>query len=385
MSPSNPISHQEINALTGILARRAFRAPLNIGPLGYYRSLILKTNVPQSWQSQRAGGLVGDPEFDARELANWAAEQGTNPADARFTVLGSLLSNVINDVGLEDARFLAALILARGLYHDPRLQEALRLRYKVPVHAELAGAPVEEFGPEIEWFGPTESVELQFWTRPKPDLQDVGFLKRAIERAASVCRIEFGQLPRRGTGFLIAGNLVLTNYHVLMGASGEDLLENAGDLTLHFGKITAPDGEETMGQSFKLVGDQPVLKSSPVGQLDYALLQADPAILGAQEISPAPLSDETPLKGMGLNILQHPGGEALKLALSGDGVESVFPEKGLVQYSTRALGGSSGAPCFNDDWQVVALHHAQRSRSFGTIREGILIRSILPEIEQFLQ
>jgi hypothetical protein len=177
---------------------------------------------------------------------------------------------------------------------------------------------------------------------------------------------------------------VLTNYHVLIKQPQDDLMENARQLQLHFGKVTASDGEEAKGQSFGLSEDKPILAYSPVEQLDFVLLRVDPAIRMAEGIAPAPFTDATPARGSGLNILQHPRGETLKLAISGDGVEYINPEKGLVQYSTLAHGGSSGAPCFTDDWQVIALHHSQRIKIFGAIREGILMRPILGEIRQFL-
>ena len=58
----------------------------------------------------------------------------------------------------------------------------------------------------------------------------------------------------------------------------------------------------------------------------------------------------------------------------------------VVQYVTSTLPGSSGSPVLNDNWEVVALHHAG-----GTIREpttqqsyfrneGILIGSILTDL-----
>jgi V8-like Glu-specific endopeptidase len=28
-----------------------------------------------------------------------------------------------------------------------------------------------------------------------------------------------------------------------------------------------------------------------------------------------------------------------------------------VRYATNTLGGSSGSPCFNFDWDLIALHH----------------------------
>ena len=51
-------------------------------------------------------------------------------------------------------------------------------------------------------------------------------------------------------------------------------------------------------------------------------------------------------------------------------------------------GGSSGSPCFDESWNLVALHHAQINRLFGavrgSIRQGILFNSIYEEIKSYL-
>jgi hypothetical protein len=151
---------------------------------------------------------------------------------------------------------------------------------------------------------------------------------------------------------------------------------------LRFGNITAEDGEEAKGQEFKLA-DEPIVKASSDDKLDYALLQVEDSIKRSG-IKSALYTVELPFKGMSLNILQHPGGGPLKLACSGVGVDRVLEEKGLVQYSTRARTGSSGSPCFTDEWEVIALHHAQRSRPVGSIREGIIFKSIYEEIKEHL-
>ncbi|MFN5892906.1 MAG: effector-associated domain EAD1-containing protein, partial [Dolichospermum sp.] len=72
-----------------------------------------------------------------------------------------------------------------------------------------------DFGPDINWRGESDEIQLQSWLKPEPDYWDVGFLKRAIEQSTSVCRIEipFGNIM--GTGVLITPNKILTNYHVL--------------------------------------------------------------------------------------------------------------------------------------------------------------------------
>ena len=67
-----------------------------------------------------------------------------------------------------------------------------------------------------------------------------------------------------------------------------------------------------------------------------------------------------------------------------NGVTGTDPKRGLVQYVTRAAPGSSGSPCFNSDWKVVGIHHAERTRIAWCIREGIMLGAILNEIRNEL-
>jgi endonuclease G, mitochondrial len=77
-----------------------------------------------------------------------------------------------------------------------------------------------------------------------------------------------------------------------------------------------------------------------------------------------------------LNILQHPEGTALKVSLSNNGVVKTNEQKGLVLYVNPTKKGSSGSPCFDNDWKLVALHHKSLQTSFGSVREGILFSAI---------
>jgi hypothetical protein len=390
------LSHDEIDSLKNVIVEQAVNSDL--GPGVFMRDLIRRTQWPPYWIAQRVGALRNNPPYDARELIQWAIAKGGNPEDPRFTTLGSFLHTMLSEgaleVGLEDARFLVALILGHRLYRDATLRSGLRVRFYVPFHSAQIGGEGVEFGPSIDWEQPAEEVELQAFARKAPDFHDVGFLKIAIERASAACRVEFEHLPMRGTGFYIGKNqngnsLVLTNYHVLVQdpeqvVDGDTLNENARQAKLLFGKISKPGGGEAEGRLFKLVGNKPVLEYSSAKELDFVLLEADETIQFSEEIQPVPLTTELPYRGMGLNILQHPGGKELKLALSPDGVEQVIQEKGYVLYSTQARSGSSGSPCFTDDWDVIALHHAQRLKVFGSIRRGILMQAIYPHIEKHL-
>ena len=382
MLQARTVSHREQQRIIKILANQANNAPFALGARGYLQNLLRQTDWPDNFKNQRIGGLTGVADFDAQELVQFASNQGTNPQNRRYTVLGDLLSVLLPKLGLEDQYQIVALISSHYLYQDEETLLALNRQYQVPFVSDVDQLAVE-FGPDIDWKGPTEEVEYQYGKRQEPDYQDVGFIMRAIQCASSVCRVEIPEGRSQGTGFLVADNLVLTNFHVLE-VKPDDLETSAHKTVLRFGTITQADGNETEGQRFKLVSNGAILAKSPENKLDYVLLRVEDKILDSEGLKPVSFSLDVPYVGMGINILQHPGGRPLQLALSGNGVDKVIEEKAYVQYSTRALGGSSGAPCFNDEWHVVALHHAQRSRSFGLIREGIIFQAIYKEIEGFL-
>jgi hypothetical protein len=75
----------------------------------------------------------------------------------------------------------------------------------------------------------------------------------------------------------------------------------------------------------------------------------------------------------------------MMLAISGSGVTGAYPNVGYLQYVSRTAPGSSGGPCFDDDWNMVAVHHAIRSKAFGVIGEGILMSSIYETIKTIVQ
>jgi endonuclease G, mitochondrial len=240
-----------------------------------------------------------------------------------------------------------------------------------------------DIGPDFIWKGPEDDIQLQSWLVPEPDLLDVGFLKRAIDRSTSVCLVRVTSINKTGTGVLIDRDLILTNYHVLAPDDDHNLVDRANSTELLFGLFTGEESSEP--RPLRLASRDPVLVASPINELDFVLLRADVGILDLRAISPAPFATYLPTLKSSLNILQHPEGQEMKLALSSNGVASVQDGIGRIQYLTRAAPGSSGSPCFDDDWQLVALHHAERSRSFGSIREGILMRAIYERVRQHLK
>jgi V8-like Glu-specific endopeptidase len=362
-----PLDRTDAKRLETILADRAviFAA----GVQAFFPDLVRRSRLPIVWVREMAGGWTGDAAYDARRLIRWAEARGRNPADPSWATLGSVLRTLIEDedLGLDETSELTATIAAYSL--SPH----------VPVAPSL---PVDgDEGPEFTWRGSTDVVELQSWRPAEPPLLDVAFLALAMKRSASVCRVEVsprGGGPRFGTGVLVAADMVLTNHHVLQWSVDENLEQNAAATTVTFGCVTTDLVEASREQTFRLASDSPVRHVSD--RLDYVLLHVEATIRDARNIAVAPFGTKVPVSRSGLHILQHPGGGTMKLAVSSNGVTHVNEREGVVQYVTTAAPGSSGAPCFDDDWNVVALHHAQRSRSFGRVGEGILTGPIVERI-----
>ncbi|HLL81721.1 MAG TPA: serine protease, partial [Longimicrobium sp.] len=103
-------------------------------------------------------------------------------------------------------------------------------------------------------------------------------------------------------------------------------------------------------------------------ELDHALLRLDRAF-GAEPADPGnaqgeprgwvavPSAAPAIAPGMPIFILQHPLAQPLKLAIDTQGVQVVNPGGTRVRYATNTESGSSGSPCFDANWGLVALHH----------------------------
>lgn len=88
-----------------------------------------------------------------------------------------------------------------------------------------------------------------------------------------------------------------------------------------------------------------------------------------------------------VTIIQHPQGATKQICFTDNKVSAVFGN--LLQYSTDTEPGSSGSPVFNQQWQIVGLHHrggglaGPDGKKYFT-NEGIVIASILRDAAAFL-
>ncbi len=148
-----------------------------------------------------------------------------------------------------------------------------------------------------------------------------------------------------GTGFLTHDNLLVTNNHVL--GDGSD----AEKAVAQFNYQLAPAGLAVASEKLAFdPGD--VFATSKADDWTVVRVQGEPN----ERWGALSLEDVTLQKGDRVNIIQHPMGEHKQIALYHNVV--VFVGHDRVQYLTDTMPGSSGAPVFNGDWQLVALHHS---------------------------
>jgi hypothetical protein len=205
----------------------------------------------------------------------------------------------------------------------------------------------------------------------------------------AICRVEIlrpGADPIFGTAFLIGPDLVLTNYHVIELVHAREV--PALNVQLRFDFAVLADGvSPNPGTIYKLDPVAWLVNHSPysyldtiadpqddpaVDHLDFAVLRVDgkpgdEPIGGSSNLQPdARPRGYLPLRKQGyaftpnspLFILQHPAGAELKLALDTEAVVGINGNGTRVRYRTNTEAGSSGSPCFDDRWNLVALHQA---------------------------
>lgn len=204
------------------------------------------------------------------------------------------------------------------------------------------------------------------------DTVDLGFLDRGLEVARAVAlisvpRFENGQQimvgggpwVARGTAWLMAPNLAITNHHVINArldgeadAGEADFKLQAEGATLRFDF----DAKDADGQGVGTA--QLAAVSKP---LDYALLElVDPAVRPVPRLAPAVVELDSTSR-MAVNIVQHPRGEYKQVAFRNNLVSAA--DATSLRYFTDTDHGSSGSPVCDDRWRVVALHRGSRHAS----------------------
>lgn len=197
------------------------------------------------------------------------------------------------------------------------------------------------------------------------DLLKINYLERGLTAARAVCRIQvadvFGSGGNWGTGFLVAPRLLLTNNHVI--GTADDAMRSVAE----FGYESDFMGITRQGKQFRFAPQFAFITNDKFN-LDFTLVALeDVSEDGTDKLSNygfLRLDPKTSKTGEGefLTIIQHPEGDEKfvaarenKVIKLGDRSDADLDK--FMWYVSDTAPGSSGAPAFNDNWQVVALHH----------------------------
>ncbi len=200
----------------------------------------------------------------------------------------------------------------------------------------------------------------------EPDFLPVSFLNDGSERVRAVCRIRI-QTSRGtgfGTGFLVAPNVIMTNNHVLEDRS------TATSSTAEFDF----DNDQATIRRISFRPDQLFITDET---LDFTLVACEPV----DDVPVIPLLRNPALvtRHERVNIIQHPDARPKEVSVHDNRVERLMSR--VVRYRTDTEPGSSGSPVFNNNWELVALHHAGVNQQGGqALNEGILISAIVSHL-----
>jgi endonuclease G len=215
-----------------------------------------------------------------------------------------------------------------------------------------------------------------------PDFVDVRYLAAGDVAARAVGRVDIhdqgGRLIGYGTGSLVAPRLLLTNHHVLPDK------ETAAASSVEFNYEDGLDGRPMQPVVLQL---DPNTFFRNDQELDFALV----AVAGSEDAlrsfgsNPLIGAEGKAIAGDFVTIVQHPRGEKKQVALRDNRIVDVLDD--FLHYQTDTEPGSSGSPVFNDQWEVVALHHAsvedhEHTELGGFVNEGIRISRLLKYLHE---
>ena len=300
-----------------------------------------------------------DPDVDAALIAK--AREAATRWKHRERVRGARTEALRRNAPLEADTPARLALRLNNLIDDVRKSTAGRRAPANPVLKSLVERPMPITAEEIN-----DSIvnEVVLGTR---DFLSVEFLERGIVAARSVGRIvirEGGDFRARGTGFLVAPGLLLTNEHVLTSPA------LAARCAVEMDYEQNRFGPAKSSQIFALEPSRFFLNDAA---LDYALVavaatSASGAALGGYGWLPlnAALGKISISDKDYLNLIQHPLGREKEVVIRNNRVldmrtanEEAAEELGaFLHYQADTEKGSSGSAVLNDGWEVVGLHHS---------------------------
>ena len=272
-------------------------------------------------------------ERDARRVATEAglntgliALEGTSIINTWFAILQH---------ASHQGKVVAVIQAARRDYPDDQsLQQA------------EAGAPPRAIigPPAADWRNARSPVQLEKILGAASTLVPISFLEVGLQKARSVAMVCLAD-GASGSGFLAHEDILITNHHVLPDQ------ETAASAKAVFNYQRTAWGLSTDIDERALLPNDFFLTSDADDWTAVRIAGQPSAKWGELPLAPAEIQ-----AGSRVNIVQHPAGRDKKISLLFNLVAYVGNNR--VQYLTDTEPGSSGSPVFDEQWNVVGLHHS---------------------------
>jgi endonuclease G len=271
-----------------------------------------------------------------------------------------------------------------------------RLYSEVHGRRTMARKSYKDFGdpgPEIE-SKTEESVDYNERLIPGEfNLLPVHFLEEGAVVQKAVARIFSKRKGPWGTGFLVSPSLLMTNNHVIEEPDFTKSLIAQFNYQSDFnGNSMGTDEYEfdpvdifytNRELDFTLVRLRSrVPRIMPTGKVEYYREAARPvSIKPGDNWGYIRLRDDVQYEEKRhVNIIQHPAGREKEVALQENHITHIY--KNVIRYTTDTEPGSSGSPVFNNQWDLISIHHAAGDSENGKWlnNEGIRIDRIIEDL-----
>lgn len=216
----------------------------------------------------------------------------------------------------------------------------------------------------------------------KNDLFPISYLQTGLNISKAICRISIcdnrSSVIGYGTGFLLSSDIIMTNNHVL------DSQGTAMNSIAEFNYQNDENSVPCTTYCFRLDPERLFITDE---NLDFTLVAVNNNRSDGKDINDFGCLALIPQEAVILedeyvSIIQHPKGGPKSVTLRENKVSRI--KDSFIHYLTDTEPGSSGSPVFNDQWVLVALHHAgvpsPDNKSEWVANEGIRISYIIKNI-----
>ena len=252
-------------------------------------------------------------------------------------------------------RINPAVVSAASRRVDAKLGKTGAAAAKMPPTVALSGS-VKTYIAGIRTHDDVGAFERAIGTN---DLLSLGYFWQGLHASRSVGRIMIAATDAEpaaaATGFMIAPNVLLTNWHVFPDT------DTAKRARIEFGYEADENGGDRMPTWFSLNPDRLFIARET---LDFSLVYVE----APTQEGPDPLPSFGWLRlnpqlgktayGQYLSIIQHPEAQAKQIAIRENKLLPFDDSDDFLTYQSDTFRGSSGSPVFNDFWEVCALHHS---------------------------